>query len=64
MSESVANSTASPKSKKSILMPLANSYFQSDGYDETHDVCDSILKIDNTEQRAINLKNRIASLTS
>ena len=64
ISESAANGAASPKSKKSILMPLANSYFQSGRYDEADDVCDSVLKIDSREQRAIILKNRIACLAS
>lgn len=54
--------TACAKSRKSILMPLANSYFQSGRYDEAESVCDKVLKIDHREQRAINLKNQIACL--
>lgn len=52
--------TVCAKSRKSILMPLANSYFQSGRYDEAESVCDKVLKIDHREQRAINLKNQIA----
>lgn len=55
---------AGPKSKKSILMPLANTYFESGKYDEADKVCDIVLKIDSREQRALNLKTRIADLAS
>lgn len=54
--------TAIAKSKKSILMPQANTYFQSGRYDEASDVCDIILKIDRKEHRAVNLKDRITCL--
>ena len=53
---------ACAKSKKSILMPLANTYFQSGRYKEASDVCERVLKIDGKEHRAISLKNRIACI--
>lgn len=56
--EKTANSF-SVKSKKSILMPLANSYFRSGRYDEAVSTCDRVLKIDSKEQKAINLKSQI-----
>lgn len=56
--------TVSAKCRKSILMPLANTYFQSGRYSEAESVCESVLKIDKKEPRAINLKNQIACLAS
>lgn len=53
---------ASPKSRKSILMPLANTLFQLNQYHEASLICDNVLKIDSREQRAIDLKKRIACL--
>lgn len=54
--------TVSVKGRKSILMPLANAYFQSGRYEEAADVCERILGIDSMEERAIDLKKRIAYL--
>ena len=54
----------SAKGKKSILMPLANAYFQAGRYEEAGEVCDSVLGIDKREKRAINLKKRIACMAS
>ena len=51
--------TVSVKGRKSILMPLANAYFQSGRYEEAADVCERILGIDRMEEKAINLKKRI-----
>ena len=51
------------KTKKSILMPLANTYFQAGRYNEASTVCDKVLEIDGREHRAINLKNEIESMT-
>ena len=56
------NVSSSAKSKKSILMPLANAFFQLGRYDEAKSVCDKVLKIDDKEYRAIDLKNRINRL--
>ena len=53
-----------PKSKKSVLVPLANTYFQAGKYEEAGSVCDRVLRIDDMEQRAIDLKNRIARLVA
>lgn len=58
------NDEYSIKSKKSILMPLANTYFQSGRYDEASRVCERVLEIDSKEQRAINLKHRIDHLAA
>ena len=58
------NDASSVKSKKSILMPLANTYFRTGRYNEAVRVCDSVLRIDNNEQRAIKLKSQIACLAS
>ncbi len=52
------------KGKKSILMPLANTYFQSGRYDEADEICDRVLKIDRKEQKAISMKLQIAHLAS
>ena len=52
------------KSKKSILMPLANAFYMSGRYCEAAAVCDNILKIDANEQRAIELKDKIGLLAS
>ena len=46
----------SAKSKKSILMPPANTYFQAGNYDEAEFICDRVLSIDRKEKRAIQLK--------
>ena len=54
----------SAKSKKSVLMPLANAYFQTGRYEEADKVCDSVLRIDEKEQKAINLKKRIANMAA
>lgn len=59
-----AKGTSGAKSKKSILMPLANTYYQSGRYVEAASVCDNVLKIDVNEQRAINLKNKIARMAA
>ncbi len=64
IAEENGNGPVNAKSKKSILMPLANTYFQSGRYNEASDVCDIVLRIDEREQRAVNLKNRIACLAS
>lgn len=56
-------SAVSAKTKKSILMPLANTYFQAERYNEASIVCDKVLEIDGREHRAINLKNEIESMT-
>lgn len=50
------------KSMKSILIPLANSYFYSKRYDEAEEICDRVLKMDSKEKSAIKLKNKIASI--
>ncbi len=50
------------KSKKSILMPLANAYFRSSRYSEADKICDLILKIDKREKKAISLKCQMAHL--
>ena len=47
---------------KSILIPLANSYFYSKRYDEAEEICDRVLKMDSKEKSAIKLKNKIASI--
>lgn len=52
------------KSKKTVLMPLANTYFQSGMYEEAMQVCESVLRIDSKEIRAIKLKERITKLAS
>ena len=57
-----SSSYISVKGRKSILMPLANTYFKSGRYNEAKKVCDSVLGIDKNEQRAINLKNLINSM--
>lgn len=62
--EENSNSSGCSKSKKSILMPLANTYFQLGQLEEASDVCDSVLRIDAKERRAIELKNRILKLAS
>ena len=54
-------SALNAKSKKTILMPLANSYFQLGRYNEADEVCDQVLRIDKKEYRAIALKSKIAS---
>ena len=59
-----ASGISDAKSKKSILMPLANTYFQSGRYHEADSVCDRVLMIDGKEQRAISLKQRIACLVA
>lgn len=53
-------SALNAKSKKTILMPLANSYFQLGRYNEADEVCDQVLRIDKKEYRAIALKSKIA----
>ena len=52
------------KSKKSILMPLANTYFQAGRYSEAKTVCERVLKLDSKEYRAVNLLARIARLAA
>lgn len=52
------------KTKKCILMPLANSYFLCGRYEEADAVCDQVLQIDQKETRAITLKSKIASQMS
>lgn len=54
------NGTVNPKSRKSILMPLANAYFRLSQYHEAAIICDNVLGIDAGEQRAVDLKKRIA----
>lgn len=54
--------TVNAKSRKSILMPLANAYFKLGRYNDAVTVCDRVLMIDSNEQRAADLKNRIANL--
>lgn len=56
------NSTVNVKSRKSILMPLANTYFNTGRYNDAVTVCDRVLDIDSNEQRAVKLKDRIADL--
>ena len=56
-------SALNAKSTKTILMPLANSYFQLGRYKEADEVCDQVLRIDKKEHRAIALKSKIASQT-
>ena len=56
------NCTVNVKSRKSILMPLANTYFNTGRYNDAITVCDRILDIDSNEQRAVKLKDRIADL--
>lgn len=62
--EGSSNTSGSRKSRKSTLMPLANTYFQMGRYDDASDVCDSVLLIDAKERRAIELKDRILKLAS
>ncbi len=50
------------KSKKSILMPLANAYFRSSRYAEADKICDLVLRIDKKEKNAISLKCQMAHL--
>ena len=52
------------KSKKSILVPLANAYYQSGIYDKAVNVCNCVLELDKNEKNAIELKNRILSPAS
>ena len=52
------------KTKKCILMPLANSYFYCGRYEEAKRVCEQVLQIDQKETRAITLKSKIASQMS
>lgn len=52
------------KGRKSILMPLANAYFQAGRYDDALTVCDRVLDIDKNEQRAVNLKNKITRIAA
>lgn len=59
-----ASRCISVKGKKSVLMPLANAYFQSGRYEEAREVCDCVLGIDKREQRAVNLKKRISCMES
>ena len=47
------------KSKKSILIPLANSYIQAGRYEEAEEACNTVLKIYKKEKSAIKLKNKI-----
>lgn len=55
---------ANVNSQKSILMPLANAYFQSGRYLEAANVCDMVLNLDDKEPRAVKLKDRIANRAS
>lgn len=50
------------KSKKSILIPLANSYIQTGRYEEAKEACNTVLKIDKKEKSAIKLKNKIDAI--
>ncbi len=59
LSEGKTTDASNAKSKKSILMPLANTYFQSSQYDEAKKICDKVLEIDDKEQKAIRLKHQI-----
>ena len=52
------------RSKKSVLMPLANVYFTVGLFDEAIEICNHILEIDRNEINAINLKNKIISFLS
>lgn len=60
--EGTPKSTA--KSQKSILMPMANAYFQLGLLDEAKSICEKILKIDAKEFRAVNLKNKIVCMSA
>ena len=59
-----SDDTYNVKSKKSILMPLANTLVQLKRYNEAAVVCNRILSIDGREQRAIDLKQRIEGIAS
>ena len=61
MNECEAREALTTKNKKYILMPLANSYFLCGRYEEADAVCDRVLQLDKREQRAIDLKTKIAS---
>ena len=61
MNECEARNALTTKNKKYILMPLANSYFLCGRYEEADAVCDRVLQLDKREQRAIDLKTKIAS---
>lgn len=58
--EDKSSDTISEKSEKSILIPLANTYYKSGRYDEAKSVCDKVLLIDTKEKRAIHLKKQLA----
>lgn len=62
ISEGSSNASGNRKRRKSILMPLANTYFQMGRYEDASDVCDIVLLIDAKERRAIELKDRILCL--
>jgi len=47
------------KVKKSVLIPLANTYFMSKKYDEAMKVCNSVLSLDSHESNALKLMRTI-----
>lgn len=47
---------------KSVLMPMANTYFALGKYQKAEKTCNKILEIDPKEQRAIQLKKRVSSI--
>ena len=62
--ENEAQESLTKKGRKSVLMPLANTLFTAGQYLEADNTCDRVLKIDKKEQRAIILKERIASMVA
>ncbi len=54
----------SGKSRKSILVPLANTYFQTAQYDDCKNTCAKVLQIDRDEKNAKDLLARLEKLVS
>lgn len=52
------------KVKKSVLIPLANTYFMSKKYDEAMKVCNSVLSLDSHESNALKLMRTIRETKS
>lgn len=49
-------------SQKSILIPLANSYYSLKRYDDALDICEQVLQIDAKEKRALRLHDKISAV--
>ena len=50
---------ATDQQKKSVLVPLANTYYSKKCFSEMKDVCMQILKIDRAEPHALSLLKRL-----